>query len=242
MNSHNNEHGKNKPLHIHLGDDLEDRDNDERNPNESNSGEQNFDEYDDDEVEVIRPNGHKQTTSQKISQTSNHQLDTAADEDEELPPSKTKIKKQMHELRDLGKELTELSKDQLAQVDIPENLRDAIREMKSINKFGAQRRQIQYIGKLMRGVDPAPIIAKLDVWKGKSVEHVAHAHHLERWRDRLMENDSALTQLLAEYPGADAQRLRSLIRNAHKEIALGKPPKNFRGLYQALKDIIPQPE
>ncbi len=227
MTSHNNEHDKNKPLRIHLGDDPDERDTEELD----------VEEYDDDEVEVIRPQGPRTTTNQ----TPNHQLETPDDE-EELPPSKTQIKKQMHELRDLGKELTELSKDQLAQLDIPDNLRDSIREMKNINKFGAQRRQIQYIGKLMRGVDPAPIIAKLDVWKGRSIEHVAHAHQLERWRDRLMENDSALTQLLSENPGADAQRLRSLMRNARKEIALGKPPKNFRGLYQALKEIIPEPE
>jgi ribosome-associated protein len=218
MNYHNNEHDKNKPPHIHLGDDEDERDVDER---------------DDGKVEAIRLQGRRKIPA--------HQLEISDDE-EELPPSKTLIKKQMHELRDLGKELTGLSKDQLAQLDIPDNLRYAIRETKSINKFGAQRRQIQYIGKLMRGVDAAPIIAKLDVWKGKSIEHVAHTHQLERWRDRLMESDSALTQLLVEYPGADAQHLRSLIRNSHKEITLGKQPKNFRGLYQALKEIISKPE
>ncbi|OGS90652.1 MAG: hypothetical protein A2Z95_04045 [Gallionellales bacterium GWA2_60_18] len=165
------------------------------------------------------------------------------DDDEiELPPSKTKIKKQMHELRDLGVELTELSKDQLAQLDIPENLRDAIREMHRINKFGAQRRQRQYIGKLMREVDPAPIIAKLDGWKGVSREHTAHLHLLERWRDRLLEDDQALTELLAAHPEADTQHLRALIRNAHKEKAAEKPPKSYREIFQALKEIIPEPD
>ncbi|MBY0577350.1 MAG: DUF615 domain-containing protein [Gallionellaceae bacterium] len=164
------------------------------------------------------------------------------DEELELPPSKTKIKKQMHELRDLGVELTELSKDQLAQLDIPENLRDAIREMQRINKFGAQRRQRQYIGKLMREVDPAPIIAKLDAWKGVSQTHVAYNHLLERWRDRLLESDAALTELLAAYPQIDVQHLRALIRNAQKEKEAMKPPKNFREIFQVLKEIIPEPE
>ncbi len=236
MNSHNNEPGKKKPLHIHLGDDT-----DEPEVDELDTGELEVDEYDDDEVEVIRPQGSRKASSQSPNHQLAHQPETP-DEEEELPPSKTQIKKQMHELRDLGKELTELSKDQLAQLDIPENLRDSIREMKNIKKFGAQRRQIQYIGKLMRDVDPAPIFAKLDIWKGKSIGHIAHAHRLERWRDRLMESDSALTQLLAEYPGADTQHLRTLMRNARKEIDLSKPPKNYRGLYQALKDIIPEPE
>ena len=163
------------------------------------------------------------------------------DLEEELPPSKTKIKKQMHELRDLGKELTELGKDQIAQLDIPENLRDAIREMKNINKFGAQRRQMQYIGKLMRDVDTAPILARLDAWKGKSQHHIAYMHQLERWRDRLMESDAALTELLAAHPGADAQRLRTLIRNAQKEIEAGKPPKNYREIFQVLREIISEP-
>ena len=164
------------------------------------------------------------------------------DEELELPPSKTKIKKQMHELRDLGVELTELGKDQLAQLDIPENLRDAIREMHHINKFGAQRRQRQYIGKLMREVDTAPIIAKLDAWKGVSQTHVAYNHLLERWRDRLLESEHALTELLADHPQADAQHLRALIRNAQKEKEAGKPPKNYREIFQVLKEIIPEPE
>ncbi|MDD2914206.1 MAG: ribosome biogenesis factor YjgA [Gallionella sp.] len=158
-----------------------------------------------------------------------------------MPPSKTKIKKQMHELRDLGEELTDLSKDQLAQLDIPENLRDAVREMKNINKFGAQRRQLQYIGKLMRDVDPAPIIAKLNAWKGYSQQHTAYMHQLERWRERLLESDAALTELLAAHPQADAQRLRALIRNAHKEREANKPPKNFREIFQVLREIIPEP-
>ncbi len=162
-------------------------------------------------------------------------------EEEELPPSKTKIKKQMHELRDLGQELTELGKDQLAQLDIPETLRDAIREMGRIKSFGAKRRQIQYIGKLMRDVDPAPILAKLDTWKGTSKQHIGYMHQLERWRERLLENDAALTELLAAYPQTDTQRLRTLIRNSIKEREAGKPAKNFREIFQVLRETIPEP-
>ncbi|OFZ67320.1 MAG: hypothetical protein A2V79_07680 [Betaproteobacteria bacterium RBG_16_56_24] len=163
------------------------------------------------------------------------------DDESELAPSKTKIKKQMHELRDLGVELTGLGKDQIEQLGLPENLRDAIREMKSVSKFGAQRRQMQYIGKLMREVDTAPILAKLNAWRGTSQQHIAYMHLLERWRGRLIENDSALTELLAAYPQADAQRLRSLMRNAQKEMEAGKPPKHFREIFQVLREIIPEP-
>lgn len=165
------------------------------------------------------------------------------DEEElDLPPSKTKVKQQMHELQDIGAELVALGKDQLAQLELPETLRGAIREMHRINKFGAQRRQMQYIGKLMRDVDPAPIVAKLDVWKGRSQQHTVHLHQLERWRDRLLESDDALTELLAAHPQADAQHLRALIRNTKREQEAGKPPKNYREIFQALKEIIPEPE
>jgi len=163
------------------------------------------------------------------------------EEELDLPPSKTKIKKQMHELQDIGEQLVALSKDQLKEVDIPETLRDAIQEAKRITKFGAIKRQMQYIGKLMRDVDPAPIIAKLEVWSGKSSRHIAYMHRVERWRERLLESDSALTELLAEHPEADAQRLRALIRNALKEKELLKPPKSYREIFQVLREIFPEP-
>jgi ribosome-associated protein len=224
MTTHNKNPNEKEPLIIHLSDD--DYEDDE--------------EFDDGEVEVIRPNAPKAPSQTTRGRGLRNQVVVAEDE-EELPPSKTKIKKQMHELRDLGKELTELGKDQLAQLDIPESLHDAIREFKNLNKFGAIRRQLQYIGKLMRNVETAPIIAKLDAWKGKSQHHIAYMHQLERWRDRLLENDSALTELLAAHPEADGQRLRTLIRNAQKEIEASKPPKNFREIFQVLREIIPEP-
>ncbi len=163
------------------------------------------------------------------------------EEEEELPPSKTQIKKQMHELRDLGEELTQLGRDQITQLDIPESLRDALRGMSRIKSFGARRRQLQYIGKLMRDVDTAPIIAKLNVWKGISQQHTGYMHLIERWRERLMTDDTALNELLAAYPETDVQRLRTLIRNALKEKENNKPPKNFREIFQVLREIIPVP-
>ncbi|MEO6421177.1 MAG: ribosome biogenesis factor YjgA [Candidatus Nitrotoga sp.] len=161
-------------------------------------------------------------------------------EDLNLPLSKTKIKQQMHDLQDIGEQLVGLSTDQLKQLDLPESLFDAVREMKRINKFGAQRRQMQYIGRLMRDVETATIVAKLEAWSGKSHQHIAWLHQLERWRDRLLESDAALTELLAEHPEADAQRLRTLVRNALKEKGLAKPPKNYREIFQVLREILPE--
>ena len=167
-----------------------------------------------------------------------HHEDT--EEELDLPPSKTKIKKQMHDLQDIGEQLVALNKDQLKEVDIPETLRDAILEAKRITKFGALKRQMQYIGRLMRDVDAAPIIAKLEVWGGTSRQHIGYLHQMERWRDRLLENDAALTELLAAHPEVDAQRLRALIRNAHKEKDLSKPPKSYREIFQVLREMLPE--
>jgi ribosome-associated protein len=219
MNTQNKHPNAHEPLIINLGEDEEDF----------------SDGHDDDGVEVIRPQAPHH------AKRKNQHIQPAHEEEEPPAPSKTKIKKQMHELRDFGAELTELSKEQLAQLDLPDNLRDAIHEMKSIHKFGAQRRQIQYIGKLMREIDTAPIVAKLNAWKGVSQQHTAYLHRLERWRDRLLQDEHALTELLAAHPQADTQHLRALIRNAQKELEAGRPPKNFREIFQCLKDIIPEP-
>jgi len=169
-----------------------------------------------------------------------HRNDDHSEEELDLPPSKTKIKKQMLDLQDIGEQPVDLSTDKLKELDLPERLFDAVREMKRINKFGAQRRQMQYIGRLMRDVEPAPIVAKLESWSGKSHQHIAWLHQIERWRDRLLENEGALTELLADHPAADAQRLRTLIRNAQKEKELLKPPKSYREIFQVLRDIMPE--
>ena len=161
-------------------------------------------------------------------------------EELDLPPSKTKVKKQMHDLQELGEQLTELSKEHLSELDIPDNLRDAVREVKKIKSFGAIKRQMQYIGKLMRDIDPTHIQAKLAEWNGTSRQHIAWLHQVERWRDRLLEEPDSLTELLAAYPGADVQHLRTLIRNAIKEKEMLKPPKNYREIFQILRSIIPE--
>ncbi len=161
--------------------------------------------------------------------------------EEERQPSKTRIKKQMLELQNLGKTLTALPKEKLLELNLEENLLEAILEYKRMTKFGALSRQLQYIGRLMRNVEPEPIIARLDAWNGVSRQHTAWLHQVEHWRDRLIEQPEALTELLAAHPEADAQHLRTLIRNAKKEKEAAKPPKAYRELFQVLRDILPEP-
>lgn len=168
--------------------------------------------------------------------------DEAYDPELPLPPSKTKIKQQMHDLQDIGAELVALGKDQLAQLDLPEDLRDAIREMHRINKFGAQRRQMQYIGKLMRSADPEPIQAALDTIAGVSDAENQRMHQLERLRLKLLEDEpAALAEIVAAHPGADLQQLRQLRRNALKEREQSKPPRAFREIYRFLRSLEESP-
>ncbi len=152
-------------------------------------------------------------------------------------PSKTKKKEAMHELRDLGAELVELSAGQLKRIELPDNIRQAVRDCQKITAHGARRRQIQYLGKLMRETDDAPIRAGLALLRGESSAETARLHRLERLRASLLEDEACLRDIAAQWPGADLQQLRQLRRNALKEQEGGKPPKNFRAIFQVLQEL-----
>ncbi len=158
--------------------------------------------------------------------------------DEHEQPSKSQRKREMQALQKTGARLVELNADQLAQIELPERLLEAILEAQRIRDFEGRRRQMQYIGKLMREVDPAPIQARLGQWHGVARAHTASQHLAERWRERLLDEDDALALFAGEYPGADLQRLRSLIASVKRDHAAGKPPKNYRELFRALREIV----
>jgi ribosome-associated protein len=152
-------------------------------------------------------------------------------------PSKTKQKEAMHELRDLGAELVELSVGQLKRIKLPENIYDAVRECQKITAHGARRRQVAYLGKLMRGVDDEPVRAGLAMLRGESSAETARLHRLERFRVRLLEDEAVLAEIAAIWPAVDLQHLRTLRRNALKEQENNKPPKNFRAIFQVLQEL-----
>jgi ribosome-associated protein len=161
-----------------------------------------------------------------------------ADAPEPLEPlSKTKKKQQMQELQDLGEELAELSTDWLKKIDIPEQLREALREAQRMNSHGAKRRQLQYVGKVMRSIDPEPIRAALATLRGESAAEVARMHRLERLRTRLMEDEKTLADIADAFSGADLQHLRALRRSALKEQEGQKPPRSYRAIFQFLKEL-----
>src|SRR5579859_1237639 len=153
-------------------------------------------------------------------------------------PSKTQRKKEMHELQALGVRLVALNPSQLREIGLTANLLAAVEDAKRFTRHEARRRQMQYIGRLMRGADAGAIREKLKIWDGLSHEHVALQKRVERWRDRLLEDENALGELAGERPGLDAPRLRSLIRKARDERAEGRPPHNYRELFRLLREVL----
>jgi len=151
-------------------------------------------------------------------------------------PSKSQRKRDMTALQDLGESLLRLTNAELARIDLPEELRQAITGSARITSHEARRRHLQYIGKLMRQVDPQPLRAAIDDATGESKQAVALMHRCERLRDTLLADDGALEAVLAELPGADVQQLRSTIRAARREHAEGRPPRHVRQLYRWLHE------
>jgi ribosome-associated protein len=152
--------------------------------------------------------------------------------------SKTRKKKDMLALQELGAQLVELNEQQLESMRLPEALLEAVLEARRLNKREARRRQLQFIGRLMRDIDAAPIRDRLEEWRGQGREHTAQLHTLERWRDELLAGDPALERFLREYPDADSQMLRALIRNARREQGAALPPRSYRELFRVLREMI----
>ena len=152
--------------------------------------------------------------------------------------SKTQMKKQMNDLQALGMELTKLSSDTLKKIGLDEDLFEAIATYKKIMSNSALKRQAQFIGRLMRDTDPAPIEAYLAKLRGDNAAHNAFLQRVEQARTRLLADDGAITQFMADFPQADAGKLRTLIRNTKKEQEQNKPPKNFRALFQEIKAVM----
>jgi len=174
----------------------------------------------------------------KPNKTDDMQMKQENADDESAPLSKTKRKAAMDALQDIGGELVALPKDKLAKLNLPEVLLDAVLEAKRITANGATRRQMQYIGRIMREIDTAPIVDQLQRWEGKHTAENAHFHQLERWRTRLLEDEGAVSEFMQNYPAADSQQLRTLIRNAKREQAASKPPKSSRELFKLLREIV----
>ena len=151
--------------------------------------------------------------------------------------SKSEIKRDAEALKKLGEKLVELTKAKLDKIPLEDALLEAVNLAQRLQKE-ARRRQLQYIGKLLRGIDVEPIQAALEKLENKHQQQQAMLHKLELLRDELIEQgDNALTKFLTDYPHGDRQQLRNLIRAAKKEKEQDKPAKAYREIFQYLKGI-----
>jgi len=163
------------------------------------------------------------------------------------PPSKTQLKAEAGEKQALGEALLTLRADLMARLDLPDKLLDALAQAKRITSFEGKRRQMQFIGKLMRPLDPEPIREAINEQLGGSAQLTLTLHLAEQWRDKLIAADDALEIWLTEHPQTDAQQLRALIRQARKDAKPEKPEsageaprhsKPYREIFQMVKQAL----
>jgi len=153
-------------------------------------------------------------------------------------PSKSARKRAMHDLQHVGETLMALDPARLMTLDLPERLRDAIVLARTITKHEGRRRQLQYIGKLMREIDSEPLKAALAQWaRGPAAERARFAD-AERWRERVLAETDGLADFVTAYPAADRASLARLVADVHAERAHGAPARTFRELFRELKRIV----
>lgn len=163
--------------------------------------------------------------------------DPSADDDRAIVPSKTQRKKAMHDLQKLGEALIQYSQESWTPLNLPERLQDALLEAAHIKKHEARRRHLQYVGKLMRDIDPEPIRIWLAAQQTIPAQEKAHFAHLEQWRARLIATPQALDELCAQFPTINRAVWQKQIAAARHEQQSGQTPRHFRVLFRDLKKL-----
>ena len=156
---------------------------------------------------------------------------------EQQAPSKTRRKKEAHDLQKLGTDLLELPASEWLRLELPDSLVAALNQALNIHSRSGRKRQLQYIGKLMRDIDPEPIKAWFEQRRTQA-RYVARLHHeLEGWRERMIEEGDSAIEAYLQQQQADRQHLRQLVRQARKERKLNKAPRASRALFRYLRDL-----
>lgn len=160
------------------------------------------------------------------------------DEQEERP-SKSQLKREMHALQALGETLIAMKPAERARFPLSDDMLRAIEETSRIRSHEGRRRHMQYVGKLIRKEDLTAIQGVFDAIEQEKEQRDHAFHRLEKWRDRMVdEGDEGVDLFMADYPNADRQALRQLVRNARKEREQGKPPTSSRKLFKHLRDTL----
>ena len=158
-------------------------------------------------------------------------------DDADARPSKSALKRQSHDLQALGLEVAELPEQRLAATPMPDGLREAILEYRRTKSHEGRRRQLQYVGKLMRSADEAVLREAVAAARLGSARETLALHEAERWRAELIADDAALTRWMQQHPDSDAQQLRSLVRAARRDAVVpeARQPRSHRELFQFVK-------
>jgi len=164
-------------------------------------------------------------------------MNESSTENDTLEISKSQRKRDAHELLDLAKKLISMPESRLKRMPMDDDLREEIEFARSIRAHGARKRQLMTVGKMLRKRDTEELIDAVNGIDQKNRQVNARFHHIEAWRDRLVEgNDQDLSEFLEQSPDINVQTLRQLIRNAKKEAKLGKPPAASRKLFKLLRE------
>ena len=170
-----------------------------------------------------------------------YEFDGDFEEEVEQGPSKSQRKRDLQKLLQLTEKALSLSDEKLAKTGINEKALGALREARKMRASGARNRQLKYISKLIRNEDVSVIEQYLEEAEQSHIKEKRFFHQLEKWRDRLVdEGDAALAEFLAEYPAADRQQLRTLMRAAQKEKQQEKPPAASRKIFKYLRELAEQ--
>jgi len=160
------------------------------------------------------------------------------DETDQLPPSKTRLKHEAHQLVKLGEAILKLKKDEIKKLNLPDELDEAIHTALKIKSHSGLKRQRLYIGKLLRNIDHEAIAIQLNKLKHRHDTNTAAFKRLESWRDRLVEGDNqVMSELFGHFPELDRQHIHQLVRHAHQEQKKNKPPASARKLFRYLQSL-----
>jgi ribosome-associated protein len=160
------------------------------------------------------------------------------DLDKNSVTSKTELKKDSKKIQQFGRKISELTINNIEAFKFPLNIYEAVIGLKNLKSNSAKKRQVQYLGKLLREIDLTDAFLVMKQLKVSSQKEIQRNHIIEGWRDKLLSNNNSITKFVDEYPKIDRQSLRQTISNAQKEKKEDKGPKYSRQLFKLIKDII----
>ena len=152
--------------------------------------------------------------------------------------SKTELKKDSKKIQQFGRKISELTINNIEEFKFPLNIYEAVIGLKNLKSNSAKKRQVQYLGKLLREFDLTHAFLVMKQLEVSSQKEIQRNHIVEGWRDKLLSNNDSITEFVDEYPKIDRQSLRQTISNAQKEKKDNKNPKYSRQLFKLIKDII----